>query len=374
MSSKKAQWELNDFSQAMANAIFQNAHHRYLKQNGDMLKFNGFWRNGDKQNICAWLNKATWHDAKTGEGGGCKEFAKVAFNQTLPEFMERFGRTISIKTFKKTTPAKAFVIKPIDEIWSQLFEKSNNRSSQAEQWLEKNRGFDSPRKFIGSGFASLEKDDVALFHPQHHNFIKHRLSLGPQIIAPIRNVFSNKPQNLFFRTISDVNKSDKSRLLPHSGGWSEQDGSLRAFGFPQLIQDFSKLILCEGMADYFAIECLLGCDENFLAIGASNAAALNNWATWFSTVKYKGNVIILYQLDADQFGKISTHGVGQLNATKALKILLQNKVSASLFKWANFLRRIKTHEHRPSDIADVCKIYGTKSISDQFITTLNEAN
>ena len=90
MAYGETKWDITDLSQAMANAIFQEANKRFLRQTGDMVRFNGFWREGDKQNVCAWLNKATWHDAKTGEGGGCKEFARVAFNMSLPEFMQHY--------------------------------------------------------------------------------------------------------------------------------------------------------------------------------------------------------------------------------------------------------------------------------------------
>ena len=94
-------WTIDDLSRAMTNAVFQHANGRLLKQNGDIIKFNGFWRNGDKQNVCAWLNKATWHDIKTGDGGGGKEFAKVAFNISLPEFMEKFGNIKLLPSPKK---------------------------------------------------------------------------------------------------------------------------------------------------------------------------------------------------------------------------------------------------------------------------------
>jgi hypothetical protein len=376
-------WTVDDLSQAMANAIFQQAHRRFLRQDGDTVRFNGFWRDGDKQNVCAWLNRATWHDAKTGEGGGCKEFAKVAFNITLPEFMNRFGNQrqnkISTTSFLPkpisltTKSANALAVEYVDKIWKDICVRVQNRHDHASEWLEQKRGMSSPRSFIGSGFASLGKRDIALFDIQHQGFIKHQLSLGAQLIAPIRSVHSSKVQNLFFRALTPASKNEKSRLLPHTGGWSDKDGSPRAFGFPHLIHDFPKLILCEGMADYFATECLLGSDEDFLAIGAANASALINWSTWLSTSKYKGSVIILYQLDSDQFGKISSQAIGQKKATEVLHILLRNKIHASLFKWAFFLRYIKAST-QPNDIADICKIFGSKSISSQFVTTLKESN
>lgn len=376
MTLRKTKWAIDDLSQAMVRAITQGANERYLRQDGNILKFNGFWRDGDKQNVCAWLDKATWHDAKTGEGGGCKEFAKIAFNQTLPEFMDRFGSSFSL-------PARAVTINAItnnqvslslDEIWSKLSERSKHSANPAKTWLEKIRGFNEPEINIGSGFASLFPEDVAIFRPEHQGFIRQRLLIGAHIIVPIRDTYSNRVQNLFFRAISEIHKSHKSRLLPDAGGWNNQGRGPRAFGFPHLLNDFPKLILCEGMADYFAVECLLGCGNNFLAVGAANASALKNWATWLCESNYKGTVTILYQLDKDKTGKVSFNAVGQLKACEALKILLQAKISATLFNWAAFLRRIQTHEHRPNDIADVCAIFGSHTINEAFVKTLNEVD
>jgi len=105
---------IHDYSNAMKNAIENNSNHRLLKTVDDKILFNGFWRNGDKQNICFWPSTATWHDAKTGEGGGCKDFAKIAFGLSLPEFMERFTGTAKIDIKKAIKPV--VLTTPIDEI------------------------------------------------------------------------------------------------------------------------------------------------------------------------------------------------------------------------------------------------------------------
>lgn len=375
--SLKEKWSVSALARAMEQSVRSQANQKFIKTTNDKLLFNGFWRSGDRSNVCIWLNKATWADAKTGEGGSCKEFAKVAFNLSLPEFMERFGHaSIASPSIPSIRVSKqhARQTTSIDDIWSRLVESKNNSLDYAEHWLKEVRGFDSPREAIGSGFLSLEKKHLSLFDVEHHNFILQRLSVGPQLVVPIRSPVSQRVDNLFFRCLSNVDINDKSRLLPGRGGWTEKEGSPRAFGFPHLIHDFPKLILCEGMADYFATECLLGCGANYLAIGAANASALNNWASWLSTTGFKGSVIILYQLDKDPLGRISSLGVGQSKASQALKTLLENKISASLFKWPNFLKCVDTSKHQPNDIADVCKAYGSKAISDQFMATLSEVN
>lgn len=320
-------WESYDLSQAMLKAIECSADPRYLSRSSDKINFNGFWRNGNRSNVCAWLDKATWSDAKTGLGGGCKDFAKVAFNLSLPEFMGQFGHTsraessvsrdkldIAVKNTPKLT-------KPVDDIWQELCRRDQPRSDLAAQWLADRRGFGSPRRGIGSGFANLIDEDVELFAPQHQNFIKHRLSLGPQLVAPLRGVHSDKVNNLYFRAIDDVSKDEKSRLLSGAGGWTESDNSPRAFGFPHLIKDFSNIVLCEGMADYFAAELLFADNEKWLPIGASNAESLKKWASWLSKNKYPGKVTIVYQLDPDDDGELGTEKVGPHKAIEAMQVL-----------------------------------------------------
>jgi hypothetical protein len=372
----KEKWSVADFSNAMENSARSMADKRFIRASNDKLIFNGFWRNGDKSNICIWLKKATWADAKTGEGGGCKDFAKIAFNLTLPEFMNRFGQSSHLPYFRttKVTSKQTQHDQSLHDIWSKLLGTNKSHLKLAERWLSSERGFNSPREYIGSGFSILEKNDIALFNLQHHSFLNQRLSLGHQLVVPLRSVLSNKVVNLFFRALPNVDKNEKSRLLPGMGGWSESDGSPRGFGFPHLINDFSKLILCEGMADYFAAECLLECAGNYLAIGAANASALINWANWLSMTKYKGSVIILYQLDRDQTGTISSSSIGQSKASQTLKTLLENRISALLFKWPSFLKKTLAYEHAPNDIADICKVFGTKAISEHFVATLNEGN
>lgn len=279
MAYGEPKWNVMDLSHAMANAIFQRANGRFLRQRDDIVRFNGFWRNGDKQNVCAWLDKATWHDAKTGDGGGCKEFAKVAFNMSLSEFMQQYGQKIAQenqKHFKTTLSANALAVGYVDSIWKQLCTRDQHRHDHVGQWLEQKRGLTQPRSFIGSGFTNLYDEDVNLFASEHHGLIRQRLSLGPNLVAPLRGVHSDTVLNLLFRAIAPIAKDQKSRLLTGAGGFGDSENP-RGFGFPHLIKDFPNLVLCEGMADYFAAELLLDANKEYLPIGAPHADGIVNW-------------------------------------------------------------------------------------------------
>ena len=354
-------WTTNDFALAMRSAIESNSRQNLIKYGNSKLIFNGFWRNGDKQNVCLWTDKATWHDAKTGEGGGCKEFAKIAFNLSLKEFMDRFWQntqqTKELNSHKQISNSlrrdQSSTIET-DKLWSLIEKNDLLIPDLATQWLHEVRGFSSPRSTIGSGFANLTRHNEIFFH-QHIHFVRRRQNIGPHLLVPIRSVNSHKVQNIFFRAISNVAKEEKSRLLTGAGGWNDQDGSPRAFGFPNLTFDFPNLVMCEGMADYFAAEYLLYGDEKFLPLGVPSASALPKWAQWLKSIRYQGRVIWIYQLNVNSNG-IHASGIGQQNATRASKILREGGLRSELFRWHEFLRRIPKLVRIPNDLADVYSI------------------
>lgn len=374
-----ATWDVTDLSRAMECAVRAHAMAKLMREKDHKLQFNGFWRNGDNQNVCLWLDKATWHDAKTGEGGGCKEFAKIAFNLSLSEFMARYGHTPSTVPIAKPVEAKKNIpklTKPINQIWLQLCQHSSGPNDNASIWLEDKRGFKNPRSHIGSGFTALKESDADLFEQQHRNFIFHRANSSPQIIVPLRSTKSDEVRNLFFRSIANVSKEEKTRLLPNAGGWTELDGSPRAFGFPYLINDFSNLLICEGMADYFAAECLLDCNEKILPIGASNADGISKWAQYLAHTKYTGQVFILHQLDKDENGELSIKKIGPSKAINALKCLKENSIKAHIFDWPFFLKNTTSHPSQIKDIADAISISAYfqecsfEHLQDIFLITL----
>lgn len=263
------------------------------------------------------------------------------------------------------------LIKPVNSIWQELIRNDKNRNDFANDWLVNNRGFDSPKSFIGSGFVNLYLEDISGFEYRHRKFLESRLKIGANMIVPMRSSNSDKVQNLFFRCISDCNKNEKTRLLTGAGGWHDEEGSPRAFGFPHLIWDFPCLVLCEGMADYFAAECLLAGEESIIPIGASNSLALKEWAQWLVKAKYLGHIIFVYQLDKTKDGNFSSQATGQLSATSALKIVLDNKLKGELFNWPSFLKKFNCLNQIPEDLAAVCKLIKDKDLlRTTFLNTL----
>lgn len=379
MAHRELKWSIADFSQAMANAIFKNASSRFLRQRGDILTFNGFWRNGDKQNVCAWLDKATWNDAKTGDGGGCKEFAKIAFDMTLPDFMKKYGQEKSIiikqHNFNLIESTNTLAVYDIDAIWTQLCKHDQNRYDFASDWLENERGIADPRAHIGSGFANLYEEDLKLFSQNHQWLIKQRLFLGANIAVPLRDSCSNKIKNFIFRAMAPVQKDQKSRLLTGTGGFGDTNNP-RAFGFPHLIPDFPNLVFCEGMADYFAAEFLLDDNEDHLPIGAPSADGLVKWAFWLIKNAYKGTVNIVFHLDTNSNGEISTKEIGPKKTIQAARLLNKNKINVQIFPWHIYLKETVSTPHKVKDLADslkqemLTKEHGWSHLKDIFLTSL----
>lgn len=349
-------WSIDDLSSAMENAIYGMATPKLIRKVNNKISFNGFWRDGDKQNVCVWLNKATWHDAKTGEGGGCKEFAKTAFNMGLSEFMDRYGpvRVLSAP-LKLVAPVSStrihFPMKTVHEVWTQLQKVETSKADLAGQWLSQKRGIQAPRQILKCGFANLCSSDAPFFDINLQGFIAHRAMLGPQIVVPLRATQSDQVKNLFFRSIVNGPKEEKSRLLPNVGGWTELDGSPRAFGFPHRIKACSHVILCEGMADYFAAQFLIKGSSDFLPIGASNADGIVKWAKWLISYRYKGRITVLFQLDGEN-SPLSTKKIGPAKAIEAFRYLRENHMQAELFDWPFYLSHTSTHPTQINDIAD----------------------
>jgi hypothetical protein len=223
--------------------------------------------------------------------------------------------------------------KSIHEIWRQLERGEVSKEDRAGEWLWKMRGIESPRQVLKCGFANLAKTDASLFDSAHQSFVTHRAGLGPQLVAPLRGTKSDEVKNIFFRSITNISKEEKSRLLPNAGGWTEPDGSPRSFGFPHLIKESPHLILCEGMADYFAAEFLIKGNGDFLSIGASNADGMTKWAKWLVATRYKGVLTMIHQLDGDNSGALSTKTIGPAKAVEALRYLKENQITTGLFDW-----------------------------------------
>ncbi len=365
-----APWTIKDLGDAMRNAVLRHAEPRLTKERNNKVLCNGFWRSGDKQNVCIWTDTATWKDIKTDEGGGCKKFAEHVFNLSLPEFMQQYGSLFSAPTKQRQQQpiSKPILTESLNAIWTKIQKDNNNISKAADDFLE-DRGFINPRSCIGSGYAELTNTVCDSFSLSHKTFLLDRMNIGPQLLVPIRSIASDSISNVFIRSIAPESPDQKSRLLPEMGGWHDEEKNPRAFGFPHLIDEFEHLILFEGMADYFAGEYLLDHDHKFLPLGVPSASFFPKWAELLVQRKYEGRVTIVYQLDRHN-GKLSINAVGTKLGAEALKILRNHSCRASAFDWPGFVEKIHHQVDMQSigDIADICRLQISHNISFSLLS------
>lgn len=373
---KNAQWDKSDFGQAMVNAVYRHAQPKYIRHVGDKLTFNGFWRDGKKRNVCIWPDQAAWSDLRDSENGysnkgGVKSFAKTVLNMNLPEFMNQYGNGQRVSLVKEQRQ-KSFSPDYVNAIWEELLKRDQGRANPALHWLAHTRKFRSHALSTTLSFANLYGEEVDLFAREHRPLIQHRLNLGQNIVVPLRGIDDDKVENLYLRALDNIDKEDKARLLTNCGGWHSRNDAPRAFGFPYLIHDFPNVVICEGMADYFAAECLLDADEKYLPIGAPGTAAINKWGEWLSQAKYSGRIHLIYQLDPDQSNSLSTYGAGQKAAVNARRTLSNAGQIVNLFNWTFFLRLTTGWHKAPRDLADVfiCTDGPEDLLSEAFLNTL----
>ena len=352
-------WTLDHFNHAMRSAIEKNANKRFLRTRGDKILFNGFWRQGNKQNVCAWINKATWSDMKTGEGGGVKEFASVAFNQSLPEFMASYGPADSQIVTPIEFKAEEIVECDLDRIFKNLTAKRKEIQDCATLWLETVRGIDNPREKIYSGFENIAPSDAIFFPLGLKSFIASRTVNGHHLVAPLRSPKSEKIENFFFRKLNFkeqfVDPAEKSRLLPGVGGLSTDDNLPLGFGLPHLAPDAGMVVLCEGFVDTLCMEAMLEEYLHITVIGSPSAKFLPKWSQWLAD-NSKATLCVVCHLDEETN---RGRGIGQTSALKALQVYRNSGKEAHLFSWINCclqLRRLgmTTAFSNIRDVGDSC--------------------
>lgn len=363
-------WDISDLGNAMRNAVLRHANPRFLREQSEKILFNGFWRDGSKQNVCIWPKTATWKDLKTDLGGGCKDFAEQIFNLTLKEFMEQYGTALI--TFKTqpafNRPKASEPIIPLNIVWKKISKAKDQESQNVDRYFSQ-RGFKDPHKFIGSGFTELASSNCEYFEQPQKNFLQERLKQGHQLLVPLRGIKSDEIKNIFVRALNPQSQEQKSRVLPGYGGWSDEDNNPLAFGFPHLFRDYNHILLFEGMADYFAGEFLLDHDHKYLPLGVPSASFLTKWAHLLAENKYSGQVTIVYQLDRNN-GQFNIDAVGAKFGTEAIKILKNNNCKSKAFDWVSFLEKLchQIEMKNIKDIADICQAQVSQNLSHYLIS------
>lgn len=279
------------------------------------------------------IRRGTWHDAKTGEGGGVKEFAKIAFDLDLPHFMERFGSIITDAGVPKTgvpagmTNSVSHTTGDLNAVWKKL----QPYKQHADLWLRQQRGIKAG-SLTQQLFADICAKQAQLFPKPISSFLIRVLRDKTALISPLINPATEQVVNFLLR-FTDNNSHNKAVFLPGLPIVGEEVPF--GFGSPQLFTDFPEIILCEGLTDTLTANYLTEDNEKVLVIGAPSARQLPLWGKWLAH-NCSAKVTIVYHLD--KAGEdISIQGIGQKNALKALSYFADTPARASLFPWSRFL-------------------------------------
>jgi hypothetical protein len=91
VSTAATKWTPADFGAAMVDYVEHHAQRIKRRPDGG-VECEAFYRDGDNPaSLRIWADRGTWADARTSDGGGCKDFAERVAGMTLPDFMATHG-------------------------------------------------------------------------------------------------------------------------------------------------------------------------------------------------------------------------------------------------------------------------------------------
>jgi len=236
--------------------------------------------------------------------------------------------------------------------WSAL-ELRQGDESPAAQWLQ-TRGI--PPALVRSGFGTLDAVAVAdLADAPAAPWLRRHVDSA--IVAPFRSARTGGVFALQCRALSPRGDDEKRRTV---GTLSDDDGTPRAYGRPDLARTAAVIVLVEGMADTFAAEAITtGLDV--VVVGANNANALCDVAEWLAG--HPCRVVVVPHLDGK---KLSPDGKGQEQARSAAAL-----VGGRVFRWGAFALRLPAVRERMAcpeglDLAEAVKLSGIDAARSAF--------
>lgn len=365
----ETKWALENYRSAILNAVRTNAKHHRIA--GNKILFNGFWRNGSKENVCAWTDTATWHDLKTGEGGGVKKFAEIAFGCSLQEFMERFSelhfpaRPLVSQQFQ-SKKNEAQVI--LNEAWQGVASGGSNR---ARKWLDIERGISISSERADFFIADLQPLSHRLYPDAISSFVE-KFENRPGLVSPIINFETGDVVNCIIRLVEEAG-SNKARFLPNQPV-IRTDKAPVGFGEPHLHKKATNIILCEGLTDTIAATALAQNREKTIVIGATSANALPFIGQWLSA-NSDAHINLIFHLDILPGSGLSSRAIGQSKAVEALKFFSKSPHRAVLFDWPSFLDELSVLAKQNAylevfDLADACRFAKTTGIPSEIFGTI----
>lgn len=321
--------DLLDLAYAMQRAVEQHAAPRTLSRVGPRMYFNGWWREGKNPNCLVNVGNATWHDFKTGEGGGCKHFAQTAFGLGLRDFLDRFGR-LDPSQPRIPPPPEPPPRDGIPAFWDQL----KARAAASAAWVRR-RGV--PPDEVVSGFADLSAG--AFRHePYMEGWVQRFVRAnGQAIVVPMRSMATGAVENLHFRSLIP---GRERRFMPR-GRLTWQD-DVRLYGMADKALDAGLTVVTEGAFDTMALEAMLRPLSEVCVVGVAGTGLYTALARALFR-KRRGSVMFVPQVD----------DAGLLATAKAAALLEEGQVPYRMFDWDRLLERLDVPQCK--DVGDVVK-------------------
>lgn len=309
--SERPKWTSADLGDAMLAAALQHASKRGRARKDGAVDVNAWWRGGDDLHVRIWPGAGAARDLVEQRTYNARDFARVALGMTLPEMMERYGRTSSTPRPAPPAPTPPEPQRPSPEAvgaaWDALCSRRTHESPAA-RWLDA-RGI--PAALAWSGFATLDASAVRDLAASSASAWLGRY-VDAAIVAPIRSARTGAVVALQARAFDPASPDDKRRTI---GKLSDEDGTPRAYGRPDRIGSAALVLLVEGLVDTLAADVLASYADRVVVVGAVDAGGMPKIAAWLAAHS-TAPVVVVRHLDG-----VETDGAGQLAADEAVRVL-----------------------------------------------------
>lgn len=305
------------------------ANAKKVRQIGDWIHCNGFWREGRKQNVSINVAHGSFKDHKTGKSGGAAVFAREAFDMGLPEFMRQFGAGVTGVVLPERPPDPGR--EDLHIVWEDLVARMpRDRADAAARWLTSKRHF--PREvghIVDSGFVTLNASTLTSWPIDIRPWIAWRLQeFGTTMGVPIRDAETGLVCNVHLRPIL-THGADSRRFIPGCWAWSPTKAP-RVYGLPARALDADLLVVVEGAVDQMAAELWVRDTPGASVIGCLHAAQMAELGRWLRR-RARGRTVIVPHLDSNK------EEAGPRAAAKLMSELRAADIPATFFDWDRFM-------------------------------------
>jgi hypothetical protein len=357
------------YGAAMAACAAELADH--CREVDDGVVCNAFWRGDPKVTVKIFTTTGAWSDAKTGESGGARDFARLN-GMTLRQLLRAFpaqGRVDRSPTPQVPLTRLLPPLPPLPDIPGQLATQtpaaptfnaqavwdaavSDTASKErARSYLANDRGLGSFVAAINDGYAGLNAAPCVVGER-----LATLLGEGVAVAVPLRDVYG-QIANVAFRLTHPRDGQPKCVTLPGSSigvpGRPVGFGNMRAAGNARI------LLIAEGLMDTLVAQALVGPDV--IVIGAHSASQLGSqWANAMPRALSPGTQIhLLPHMDGN--------GVGMKAMSELHRNLVDDGKQAAMVRWSRVLGNLGIPEIALGvvikDLADLLRVRSPEMVS-----------